>query len=35
MVNSVFGKPENQLRERHDASDFEHRTWDKIGTDED
>jgi len=31
MVNSVFGKPENQLRERHDASDFEHRTWDKIG----
>jgi GST-like protein len=33
MVNSVFGKPENQLRERHDASDFEHRTWDKIGDD--
>ncbi|NBD95818.1 MAG: glutathione-dependent disulfide-bond oxidoreductase [Gammaproteobacteria bacterium] len=31
MVNSVFGDPENQLRERHDASDFEHRTWDKIG----
>jgi len=34
MVNSVFGKPENQLRERHDASDFEHRTWDKIGEQE-
>ncbi|NBD95806.1 MAG: glutathione-dependent disulfide-bond oxidoreductase [Gammaproteobacteria bacterium] len=33
MVNSVFGEPENQLRERHDASDFEHRTWDKIGDD--
>jgi GSH-dependent disulfide-bond oxidoreductase len=31
MVNSVFGKPKYQLRERHDASDFEHRTWDKIG----
>ncbi|RFF27013.1 MULTISPECIES: glutathione-dependent disulfide-bond oxidoreductase [unclassified Wenzhouxiangella] len=31
MVNSVFGEPENQLRERHDASDFEHRTWDKVG----
>jgi len=35
MVNSVFGEPKNQLRERHDASDFEHRTWDKIGNDED
>ncbi|WP_376691758.1 glutathione-dependent disulfide-bond oxidoreductase [Wenzhouxiangella sp. EGI_FJ10409] len=34
MVNSVFGKPENQLRERHNASDFEHRTWDKIGKEE-
>jgi GST-like protein len=31
MVNSVFGEPENQLRERHDPSDFEHRTWDKVG----
>lgn len=31
MVNSVFGKPQNQLRERHDASDFKHRTWDKVG----
>jgi hypothetical protein len=23
MVNRVSGKPEEQLRERHDASDFE------------
>ena len=30
MVNSVYGKPENQLRERHDASDFETRTQDKL-----
>lgn len=30
MVNAVFGKPENQLRERHDASDFETRTEDKL-----
>jgi GST-like protein len=30
MVNAVFGKPENQLRERHDASDFELRTQDKL-----
>ncbi|WP_376694858.1 glutathione-dependent disulfide-bond oxidoreductase [Wenzhouxiangella sp. EGI_FJ10305] len=35
MVNSVFGEPENQLRERHDASDFEKRTQDKIGDTED
>lgn len=35
MVNSVSGRPEEQLRERHDASDFEHRTWDKIGDDSD
>ena len=31
MVNSTFGKPENQLRERHDASDFETKTEDKKG----
>ena len=31
MVNAVYGKPENQLRERHDASDFETKTEDKIG----
>ena len=30
-VNSVFGKPENQLLERHDASDFDTKTQDKIG----
>jgi len=30
MVNRTFGKPESQLRERHDASDFETRTQDKI-----
>jgi len=30
MVNSTSGKPENQLRERHDASDFETRTQDKL-----
>lgn len=32
MVNRAFGEPENQLRERHDASDFETKTQDKIGT---
>jgi GST-like protein len=32
MVNRSFGEPELQLRERHDASDFELRTEDKIGT---
>ena len=31
MVNRTFGAPESQLRERHDASDFETRTEDKIG----
>ncbi|MDQ2089814.1 glutathione-dependent disulfide-bond oxidoreductase [Marimonas arenosa] len=31
MVNRATGNPEFQLRERHDASDFETRTWDKIG----
>ena len=31
MVNRAMGKPETQLRERHDASDFELRTWDKVG----
>ena len=30
MVNRTSGKPETQLRERHDASDFETRTQDKI-----
>ncbi|MGH1360596.1 MAG: glutathione-dependent disulfide-bond oxidoreductase [Burkholderiaceae bacterium] len=31
MVNKVSGDPSGQLRERHDASDFETKTQDKIG----
>jgi len=30
MVNKVFGNPETQLHERHDASDFDNRTQDKL-----
>ncbi len=30
MVNRSFGKPETQLWERHDASDFETKTQDKL-----
>jgi hypothetical protein len=30
MVNRTFGAPEGQLHERHDASDFELRTQDKL-----
>jgi GST-like protein len=30
MVNRTFGDPKGQLRERHDASDFETRTQDKL-----
>jgi GST-like protein len=30
MVNRVSGDPASQLHERHDASDFETRTQDKI-----
>ncbi|MEZ4444609.1 MAG: glutathione-dependent disulfide-bond oxidoreductase [Polyangiaceae bacterium] len=30
MVNRSFGDPASQLRERHDASDFETRTQDKL-----
>ena len=30
MVNKPFGDPATQLLERHDASDFELRTQDKI-----
>lgn len=33
MVNRAFGDPASQLRERHDASDFDTQTWDKIGDD--
>jgi GSH-dependent disulfide-bond oxidoreductase len=32
IVNRTHGEPAEQLRERHDASDFETRTQDKIGT---
>ncbi|MBI1338817.1 glutathione-dependent disulfide-bond oxidoreductase [bacterium] len=30
MVNRTYGEPSSQLRERHDASDFDTRTQDKI-----
>ncbi len=30
MVNRPWGAPETRLPERHDASDFEHRTADKL-----
>ena len=30
MVNRVFGDPASQLHERHDASDFDTRTQDKL-----
>ena len=32
IVNRTSGEPSQQLRERHDASDFDTRTQDKIGT---
>ncbi|TBW58428.1 glutathione-dependent disulfide-bond oxidoreductase [Marinobacter halodurans] len=32
MVNRTWGEPEQQLHERHDASDFELRTQDKLET---
>ena len=32
IVNKSWGSPENQLHERHDASDFELRTQDKLET---
>jgi GSH-dependent disulfide-bond oxidoreductase len=31
MVNRAWGEPASQLHERHDASDFDTRTQDKIG----
>ena len=31
MVNRTFGEPSEQLRERHDASDFETKTADRLG----
>lgn len=33
MVNRTYGEPSSQLHERHDASDFDTRTQDKIGVD--
>src|SRR5580692_475089 len=30
MVNRAWGEPSGQLRERHDASDFENKTQDKL-----
>jgi GST-like protein len=30
MVNRTFGEPSSQLRERHDASDFDSKTQDKV-----
>ncbi len=30
MVNRTFGEPSSQLRERHDASDFDTKTQDKV-----
>ena len=33
MVNKTFGEPSTQLHERHDASDFDRRTQDKLEAD--
>jgi GST-like protein len=30
MVNRIQGEPSSQLRERHDASDFDTKTQDKL-----
>ena len=30
MVNRIRGEPHEQLRERHDASDFKTKTQDKV-----
>ena len=30
MVNRAWGEPSEQLHERHDASDFETKTQDKV-----
>lgn len=34
MVNKTMGKPERQLRERHDADDFNTKTQDKLEAEE-
>ncbi len=31
MVNRTWGEASSQLHERHDASDFELKTQDKVG----
>ncbi len=33
MINRTFGAPESQLHERHDASDFDTKTQDKLDAD--
>ena len=35
MVNRAWGEPHEQLHERHDASDFELRTQDKLAPESD
>jgi GST-like protein len=30
MVNRAMGEPSSQLHERHDASDFDTKTQDKV-----
>jgi GSH-dependent disulfide-bond oxidoreductase len=30
MVNRIYGDPASQLRERHEASDFDTMTQDKV-----
>jgi GST-like protein len=32
MVNRVYGEPSTQLHERHDASDFDTKTQDKLAS---
>jgi GSH-dependent disulfide-bond oxidoreductase len=32
MVNRTYGEPSSQLHERHDASDFQTKTQDKVGS---
>ena len=34
MVNRTWGDPASQLHERHDASDFDTMTQDKVGDSE-
>ena len=32
MVNRIFGEPSSQLHERHEASDFDTKTQDRVGS---